>query len=211
MARPIKQKQLERPPEPVIYMPAGWTQQNVQPAEISVEDFEVMRLVDAEGLNLDATARRMDCSPSTVGRMLERTRRILAQAISVHAPICIDAGEDSNFSSTRPLMHPTGRLAAAVEADHAETFVAGIFGRAPYFAIRSGVGSEMCFMPNPGYSKKRHAANSAVQCLSEAGVQRVAAGRFGPDALKALAKARIEPLLLRGLSLTQFEELYRHQ
>jgi len=44
--------------------------------------------------------------------------------------------------------------------------------------------------------------------LLDAGVRRVAAGRFGPDALQALAEARIEPLLLSRLSLVQFQKTY---
>lgn len=212
MPRPPKKKQLERSPEPVIYMPSGWTQNNVQPAEIVVEDFEVMRLVDGEGLTLDEVASRMDCGRSTAGRMLERARRILARGMAARAPICIDAGEASNFGTPLPEARPglLGHLAAAVEADKPDAALAGIFGRAPFFAIASGSGAEMPFIANPGCSKKRHAAEAAVRCLSEAGVHRVAAGRFGPDALQALAAANIEALLSRGLSLKQFRELYKY-
>lgn len=202
MARPNKAKHLAEPPRPVIYMPSGWSRHNVPPAEIAVEDFEAFRLVDGEGCNLDEAARRMHCSRSTVGRMLERARRILAQALAEKAPVCIDAGEDSNFASEPEPIGQIGELAAAVDSHSEDALVAGMFGRAPYFAIHNKSGAKaVTIVANPGHKKKRGAAKAAVRYLQAAGVRRVASGRFGPDALQALAEAKIEPLLLRGLNL----------
>jgi len=209
MARPNQTKRLEQIPKPVIYMPVGWTKSNVSPTEISVEDFEAFRLVDGEGYTLDEAARKMNCSKSTVGRMVERGRRILACALSAKAPICIDAGEDSNFMPNACDFVASGDVAAAVDADTRLASVSRVFGRAPFFAVYEGPGS--CeFLANPGKNKKRSAAREAVAALAEAGVRRVAAGRFGPDALEALAEAGIEPILLSGFSLLQFEELCIH-
>ncbi len=211
MSRPIKLKQLEKAPKPVVYMPAGWTGHNVPAAEIAVEDFEALRLVDGQGCTLDEVARRIKVSRSTAGRMLERARRILAKALSAQAPICIDAGENSNFTSSKCEFGPIGELAAAVEADAADAPLARIFGRAPFFAIYQREAQQLEIIRNPGLNLKRGAAQAAVKVLSGAGVRRVAAGRFGSEALQALAKAGIEPLLLNGLQLKHFEELYRHQ
>lgn len=209
MPRPNKVKYLAAAPRPVIYMPSGWSRHNVPTAEISVEDFEAFRLVDGEGCNLEDAARRMHCSRSTAGRMLARARRILAQALAEKAPLCIDAGEESNFASEPEPISQVGELAAAVDSQSADTLVAGMFGRAPYFAIHKEAGPEaVTFLPNPGHHRKRGAAKAAVRYLRDAGVCRVAAGRFGPDALQALAEARIEPLLLHGLSLKEFQALY---
>lgn len=209
MPRPQKGKHLGQVPRPVIYMPAGWTKHNVLPAEISVEDFEVFRLVDAEGCNLDEAAQRMRCSRSTAGRMLERARRILAQALAENAPICIDAGEDSNFSTGPESIHFCGELAVAVDAPSKEAFIAPTFGRAPYFAIFRDHGLEgVRFNPNPGHDKKRYAAQAAVDDLRRVGVCRVGAGRFGPDALRMLAEAGIEALVFSNLSLKDFQAFY---
>jgi predicted DNA-binding protein (UPF0251 family)/predicted Fe-Mo cluster-binding NifX family protein len=206
MARPTQNKQLEATPHPVIYMPAGWTQRNVPASEIEVEDFEAFRLVDGEGLNLEQVAARMGCSKSTVGRMVERARRILARALYAKAPICIDAGEDSNFTAKPGAFEGHGELAVAVDADRDEASVSGVFGRAPFFAVyeKSKV---RVFLANPGENRKRSAAKAAVDVLAKAGITGVAAGRFGPDALMHLAEAGIKPTLISGLSLSQFEEL----
>lgn len=208
MPRPKKEKIIRRAPEPLFYMPAGWTSRNVMPAEIAVEDFEVMRLVDGAGLNLEEAARELECSKSTAGRMLERARRILAKAIMDKAPFAIDAGLHSNFSIGSQERFPAGQLAAAVESDSAEGRISGIFGRAPHFAIHDPVAGRFRFIQNPAQRKKRNAGKEAVRLLAEAGVRRVAAGRFGPEALQALAEAQIEPLLIRGLTFAQFTELY---
>jgi len=165
--------------------------------------------VDGEGCNLDEAARRMRCSRSTAGRMLERARRIIAQALAGKAPVCIDAGEASNFASDAEPISQVGELAAAVDSPSEDALIAGMFGRAPYFAIHKETGSKaVTFIPNPGHNMKRGAAKAAVRYLREAGVCRVAAGRFGPDALQALAEAKIEPLLLHGFSLKNFQADY---
>lgn len=205
MPRPNKEKQLAALPQPVIYMPSGWSRQHRPTAEISVENFEAYRLVDATGCNLEEAARKLNCSRSTAGRMLQRARRILAQAISEKAPFCIDAGAESKFSTVQPQIGPLGDWAAAVERDAPNSLIFGIFGRAPYFAIGKAEQSGIRFIPNPGHGLKRGAAKAAAQALQRAGVQRVAAGRFGPDALQTLAAANIEPLLLSGLRLNDFQ------
>ncbi len=205
MPRPNKEKQLAALPRPVIYMPSGWSRQHRPAAEISVEDFEACRLVDAAGCNLEEAARKLNCSRSTAGRMLQRARRILAQAISEKALFCIDAGADSKFTTVQPQIGPRGEWAAAVESEAPDSLIFGIFGRAPYFAIGKPGQPGFSFIPNPGRGLKRGAAKAAAQVLREAGVNRVAAGRFGPDALLALAAANIEPLLLNGLHLSDFQ------
>lgn len=214
MARPVKKKEIETPLRPVFYVPSGSTRNDAPVVEVVAEDFEALRLVDGHGYTLEEAARRMECSRSTAGRMLERVRRILARAIERHLPICIDAGAKSNFSISNKaaetgLIEPAvGCLAVAVDIEHRNAPVAGVFGRAPAFAIYAEGELDPVFSPNPGLTAKRRAADEATKALRSNRVARIVAGRFGADALKHLSDARIEPVVVQGFSLKQVEELY---
>lgn len=210
MARPCKFRKLEGVPSPVLYMPAGWTKQQNAPAEVAIEDFEVLRLVDGHALTIEEAAKQLGVSRSTAGRMLERGRRAIALAMERRLPIFIDAAESSVLS--RPQVDvlgrsaDTGRVAIAVEAPDPGAAVARIFGRAPFFAV-FGTGGEIRYIENAGAGVKRKAAALAVEQLATSGVGRVVAGRFGADALQALGDVSINPLLITGMKLSEAIEL----
>lgn len=211
MARPCKSRTLEGVPRPVLYIPSGWTQEQCAPAEVAIEDFEVFRLVDGHAHTIEEAARKLGVSRSTAGRMLERSRRALALAMERHLPIYIDASDASNLSSPKVVLPDyelgSGSLAVAVDAPYPDAPVARIFGRASVFAL-VGPQSGITYLNNPGTGVMRGAAISAVEQLRVAGVARIAAGRFGVDALELLGAASIEPLLVTGMKLSQVVELF---
>lgn len=211
MARPCKSRRLEAVPSPVLYIPSGWTREQSKPAELAIEDFEVLRFVDGHAYTIEEAAGKLGVSRSTAGRMLERARRSVALAMERRHPIYIDAADSSVLSSpdvaAPPLAENKGALAVAVETARPESPVARIFGRAPCFALIDGNGA-IRYVENPGASVKREAAALAAEQLQACGVARIAAGRFGPDALELLGAAGVEPLLVSGLQLTQAIELF---
>jgi len=219
MARPRKARTLESLPAPAIYIPAGWTQQQTAPVEIAIEDFEIMRLTDGHGYTIEEAAKKVGVSRSTAGRMLERARRALALGIEKRAPVYLDASEDlvlappqvdsSLAFDTQDAPH-SNRLAVACPSIDLDTPIERIFGRASAFAIVSP-DSSLTLIKNPGANIKRFAARLAVKTLKSHGVSRVVAGRFGPEAIKALAEAGIQPLVANGFKLGQSIALFKHQ
>lgn len=211
MARPCKSRTLEGVPSPVLYMPSGWTREQCAPAELAIEDFEVLRLVDGHAYTIEEAAGKLSVSRSTAGRMLERARRAIALAMERRLPIYIDAAGSSVLSSPKldavSFSGVDGDLAVAVEAPCPESAVARIFGRTPFFAL-PGAGGALRYVENPGAGVKRKAAALAVEQLAALGVRHVVAGRFGPDALESLGSASIEPLLVAGMKLRQAIELF---
>jgi predicted DNA-binding protein (UPF0251 family)/predicted Fe-Mo cluster-binding NifX family protein len=191
-------------------MPSGWTREQHAPAEVAIEDFEVLRLVDAHAYTIEEAAGKLSVSRSTAGRMLERARRAIALAMERRLPLYIDAAKSSALSSPEVgaaiASRRGGDLAIAVESSHPESAVARIFGRAPFFALPGGQGA-IRYMENPGANVKRKAASLAVNQLAALGVGRVLAGRFGSEALESLGAASIEPLLVTGMKLRQAVEL----
>ncbi|MDQ8209344.1 DUF134 domain-containing protein [Coraliomargarita sp. SDUM461003] len=218
MSRPRKARTLESLPAPVIYIPAGWTQHQSAPVEVAIEDFEIMRLTDGHNLNIEDAAKKVGVSRSTAGRMLERARRAIALGLEQRAPIYLDASEDLILTppehlveshNAEPSSQPhCGGLAIACEHPHSDSPVERIFGRAHGFAMIHPDGSLRAHIQNPGAKLKRDAAPAAVRLLKSQGVSRVVAGRFGPEAIKALAAEAIQPLVANGFSLKQAIELF---
>lgn len=210
MARPCKSRKLEGVPSPVLYMPSGWTREQEAPAALAIEDFEVLRFVDGHAFTIEEAANKIGVSRSTAGRMLERARRCLALAVERRSPIYIDAADSSVLAPPAPeaSLEVSGQapLAIAVRTLQLGSEVARIFGRAPAFALVSADGS-VRFVKNPGAGVSRGAAALAVELLQSHGVDRIAAGRFGADALEDLGVARIQPLLVSGMKLRGAIEL----
>jgi len=101
-------------------------------------------------------------------------------------------------------------MAIACAEDSIESPVERIFGRSPQFRIVAHSDSgEHKLIKNPGMGVQRDAALVAVQTLQSHGVSRVVAGRFGPEALKALAEANIQALTGNGLKIRQAIELFQ--
>ncbi len=212
MVRPSKARKMDRLPAPVIYIPAGWTKGSSPVVEVAIEDFEIMRLVDGRGYHLQEAAEKIGVSRSTAGRMLERVRREIALGIEKQVPFSIDAGQDLLLE---PYLKPKGAggfplaekkghcLAVACQNVHPDSPVERIFGRSPAFVLIQGDGTDPVQLDNPGFGVKRNAAGFAVEFLKQHGVNRVVAGRFGPEALELLAKSKIQVLISGGLSLGQ--------
>ena len=210
MPRPCKSRTLEGVPSPVLYIPSGWTREQHAPAEVAIEDFEVLRLVDGHAHTIEEAAGKLSVSRSTAGRMLERARRAIALAMERRLPIYIDAADSSVLSSPKmdTAIFPRGEgdLAISLATPHPESAVARIFGRAPFFAVL-GAGGAIRYIENLGAAVKRKAATLAVDQLKALGVGQVVAGRFGPEALESLGAASIEPLIVAGMNLRQAVEL----
>lgn len=217
MPRPRKARTLESVPSPAIYIPAGWTKNEATPVEVAIEDFEIMRLTDGHNLNIEEAAQKVGVSRSTAGRMLERARRAIALGIENRSPLYLDASKELVLTPPSPgetkfneseLPTDTGCLAIACISDKPDASIERIFGRAHSFAIIDCDGAIQAHVANKGLNQKRDAAYAAVKTLKAHGVSRVVAGRFGPEAIKALAQESIQPLVANGFTLNQAIELF---
>lgn len=214
MARPRKTRKLGRLPKAVFYLPMDKSFGELAPCEVAIEDFEIMRLVDGHGYHLDEAAGEVGVSRSTAGRMLERARRAIALAIEAHAPLYLDASEhleldgESGAASQGAAMPGEGLLALAVLEPDARGEVSRLFGRAPYFLLIDEKKACSECIENSGKKLSRGAAKKAVELLAARGARRVVAGRYGPESLRYLSEAGIEPLLATGLSVANAIELY---
>lgn len=213
MARPNKPRNIGGVPQPILYLPSGWTEKHPEAAEVAIEDFEVQRLVDGHGHSLLDAAAKVGVSKSTAGRMLQRSRRLIALSIERRLPFFLDASEDLELQAPpSPSAESAGLggfrvLAIAVSKADREVDVGRIFGRAAFFAIFRSWDSDPEFIENRASLAPRNAARDTIRMLSEHGVGRVVAGRFGSEAIELLGEAQIEAVVASGIRLGQALDL----
>jgi len=93
MARPKKCRQVARLPRSLYFKPRGIPLRELTEVYLPIEGAEALRLVDIDGLDHKAAARRMGVSRHTLGRILAQARRVVAQAITEGMAICIEGGD----------------------------------------------------------------------------------------------------------------------
>ena len=80
MPRPPKCRRVCAAPRRVEFVPAGPPCQE-QPVILQLDEYEVIRLIDLEGMTQEECARQMDVARTTVTGIYDRARRKIALAI----------------------------------------------------------------------------------------------------------------------------------
>jgi predicted DNA-binding protein (UPF0251 family) len=85
-------------PQVTYFKPAGVPLAEIQEVRLSIEEAEAIRLKDAEGLEQDACAQKMNVSRSTFARILVLARQKVADALLNGKAIRIEGG---NYELTK--------------------------------------------------------------------------------------------------------------
>jgi predicted DNA-binding protein (UPF0251 family) len=93
MPRPFKTRCIAHLPGVTVFKPAGVPARELNRVEIHLDELEALRLVDGEGLDHAQAAERMKVSRPTVGRILERVRKKIAQALVEGEALFIEQGD----------------------------------------------------------------------------------------------------------------------
>ncbi len=93
MPRPRKRRFCRRYHADRVYKPQGIPLRRIEPAVISLDQFEALRLCYLEGLDQEEAGRRMDISRGTVQRLLYEGRRRLVEAIIRNNAIIVNLKE----------------------------------------------------------------------------------------------------------------------
>jgi uncharacterized protein len=81
MARPRCPRRVASPPRFCYFKPAGVPLRTLEETALSVDELEALRLADLEGLYQDEAAERMGISRATFARIVETSRRKVAEAL----------------------------------------------------------------------------------------------------------------------------------
>lgn len=93
MPRPPIERAVTAVPPVTLFKPAGVPARDLEHLQVAVDELEAMRLVDLEGLSHEQAAEVMGVSRQTVGRVLERGRAKVAEAIVAGKAIVIGGGQ----------------------------------------------------------------------------------------------------------------------
>ena len=89
MARPVKPRRVCRMPVCAEYMPSGGAETFIT---LSVDEFEAIRLIDAEGFSQEECANGMQIARATAQMIYDSARKKLAQALAGGMGIRIEGG-----------------------------------------------------------------------------------------------------------------------
>ena len=95
MPRPRCCRKIAGQPACKLFQPVGVPASGLAHVELSLDEYEAIRLADHEGLYQEAAARQMGVSRQTFGRTIERARRKVARALVLGLALGIEAREDT--------------------------------------------------------------------------------------------------------------------
>jgi len=95
-------------PHAVFYKPQGIPMMDLTTLEISVDEFEALQLIDAEGFLQEEAATQMGVSRPTLGRILAGARKTVATALSNGCAIRVEGG-DYKFEADLQAKNETGQ------------------------------------------------------------------------------------------------------
>jgi len=93
MSRPPIERAVGGVPRVTLFKPAGVPGRELEQLPLAVDELEAIRLVDLEGLSHEQAAAVMGVSRQTVGRVLERGRAKVAEALVAGKAILIGGGQ----------------------------------------------------------------------------------------------------------------------
>jgi uncharacterized protein len=91
--RPPIERAVAGVPRVTVFKPAGVPARELEQLQLAVDELEAIRLVDLEALSHERAAEAMGVSRQTVGRVLERGRAKVAQALVGGKAILIGGGQ----------------------------------------------------------------------------------------------------------------------
>lgn len=81
MPRPHKHRRVRGNPNSSYFKPAGIPTQGLEKVELTLAEFEALRLKDVQGLDQNTCAQEMTISQPTFQRLLSKAREKVATAI----------------------------------------------------------------------------------------------------------------------------------
>jgi predicted DNA-binding protein (UPF0251 family)/DNA-directed RNA polymerase subunit RPC12/RpoP len=91
--RPPIERAVSGVPRITLFKPAGVPARDLEQLRLGVDELEAIRLVDLDGLSHEQAAEAMGVSRQTVGRVLERGRARIAEALVDGKAILIGGGQ----------------------------------------------------------------------------------------------------------------------
>ena len=92
MARPKKRRTVAVHPSVSYFKPRGIPMLDLEEVQLTIDEREALRLADLDDLSHEEAGRRMGVSRATFGRIVQRARKVLADALINGKAIRIEGG-----------------------------------------------------------------------------------------------------------------------
>ena len=90
--RPKKERIVSAPPKVLIFKPAGIPIVELEQVQLSIDEFEAIRLADLFGEDQESASKKMGISRPTFTRLIEKARKKVADAIINCKELIIEGG-----------------------------------------------------------------------------------------------------------------------
>jgi len=204
MARPIKCRKVCHFPQILEFQPVA-EEENKVPISLTVDEYEVIRLIDKEGLSQSECSEFMQVARTTVQRIYESARKKLADVLVDGRPLRIEGGDfrlcdgrDSECGYGRcfkQIYHeqykkPKGDKMMRVAVTYEDGRIFPHFGRTEQFKVYDIEDGKILSSEVVGTDGKGHGALAGVLGALNADV--LICGGIGGGAQAALAAAGIQ-------------------
>ncbi len=90
--RPKKERIIYAPPKILVFKPAGIQGNRLEKIQMSIDEFEAIRLSDLFGDDHETAAKKMGISRPTFSRLIEKARKKVADALINCKELIIEGG-----------------------------------------------------------------------------------------------------------------------
>ena len=92
MARPQKDRLVACDPSISYFKPRGVPLRQMEEVRLTIDQMEALRLADLEGYSQEEAGRQMGVSRATFGRIVQRARKVVAEALVHGKAILMEGG-----------------------------------------------------------------------------------------------------------------------
>ncbi|MEG0829397.1 MAG: DUF134 domain-containing protein [Anaerovoracaceae bacterium] len=201
MSRPRKKRRVCCMPEVTVFAPLG-IDQKYQPVNMSIDEYETIRLIDLEGLSQDHCAARMSVARTTVQSIYDSARSKLANFIVNGTQLNIQGGE---YLLCNESMSPCGHVCPKgkchlikggskmkVAVTYAQGEVFQHFGQTKEFKLYTIEDSKI--LDSKVISSEGFSHGDLAKFLKDQGVTTLICGGIGAGARVAITETGIELL-----------------
>jgi len=210
MPRPPKHRVVTGRPAATVYKPAGVRAGELQWTNLTLDEFEAIRLVDGEGLDQETVGKRMGVSRPTVTRILASARSKIARVLVSGQALLIEGGpvvqgstgrrgscgrrgrRSGDGAARRSRKGTAVNIAVTSQGPDLASTVDPRFGRAKYVIIVNTETGEFSAHDNSRTLQAARGAGSQTgQTVVALGAEAVISGRVGPKAFDTLRAGKV--------------------